>query len=50
MNDQIDTDDIDFSEQAEAAYFGTLGAVTIVVGAALLVLSPWIRRMMRGVR
>jgi len=39
-----------YSAQTEAAYFGTLGAVTIVVGAALLVLSPWIRRMMRGVR
>ncbi|MFI7743414.1 oligopeptide:H+ symporter [Kocuria rhizosphaericola] len=39
-----------YSEQTEAAYFGTLGAVTIAVGATLLVLSPWIRRMLRGVR
>jgi POT family proton-dependent oligopeptide transporter len=39
-----------YSEQSEAAYFGVLGAVTIVIGAGLLVLSPWIRRRMRGVR
>ncbi len=39
-----------YSEQTEAAYFGILGAVTIVIGATLLVLSRWIRRMMRGVR
>jgi proton-dependent oligopeptide transporter, POT family len=39
-----------YSEDNEAVYFGTLGVVTIGIGAVLLALSPWIRRMMRGVR
>jgi POT family proton-dependent oligopeptide transporter len=39
-----------YSEDREGVYFGTLGAVTIAVGAALLLLSPWITRRMRGVR
>ncbi|MFI7580819.1 oligopeptide:H+ symporter [Kocuria kalidii] len=39
-----------YAERTEAVYFGVLGAVTIVIGAALLVLSPSIRRTMRGVR
>jgi POT family proton-dependent oligopeptide transporter len=39
-----------YSEQTEAAYFGVLGAVTIAIGAALLLASRPIHRMMRGVR
>ncbi|GAA1184524.1 oligopeptide:H+ symporter [Ornithinimicrobium humiphilum] len=39
-----------YSEEREAAYFGTLGAVTIGIGLVLLALSPWITRKMRGVR
>lgn len=39
-----------YSEENEAAYFGTLGAVTMGIGAVLLVLAPWITRKMRGIR
>ncbi|WP_448073697.1 peptide MFS transporter [Georgenia yuyongxinii] len=39
-----------YSEDDEAAYFGTLGAVTIGIGVILLVLSPRISRAMRGIR
>ena len=39
-----------YSEETEAAYFGTLGAVTIVIGAILFALAPKITTMMRGVR
>ena len=34
----------------EAAYFGILGGLAILVGAILLVVTPWVRRLMRGVR
>jgi POT family proton-dependent oligopeptide transporter len=39
-----------YSEEAEVAYFGTLGAVTIGIGAVLLALAPLVTRAMRGVR
>jgi proton-dependent oligopeptide transporter, POT family len=39
-----------YSEENEAAYFGTLGAITIGIGVILLVLSPKISRLMRGIR
>lgn len=39
-----------YDEDSEAAYFGTLGAVTISVGLVLLAWSPRISRLMRGVR
>lgn len=39
-----------YSEENEGMYFGSLGAVTIGIGLVLLALSPWITRMMRGVR
>ncbi|ROZ62058.1 peptide MFS transporter [Kocuria soli] len=39
-----------YSAETEAAYFGTLGAVTIGIGVILLVLSRSITKMMRGVR
>lgn len=39
-----------YSEENEAPYFGTLGAVTIGIGLVLLALSPRITRAMRGVR
>jgi len=39
-----------YSEENESAYFGTLGAVTIGIGAVLLVLARGISRLMRGVR
>ena len=34
----------------EAAYFGMLGGIAIGVGAILLAITPWVRRLMRGVR
>ncbi|MEW5810010.1 MAG: peptide MFS transporter [Actinomycetota bacterium] len=33
----------------EAAYFGILGAVAVVAGAVVFVISPWISRQMEGV-
>ncbi|ALU38834.1 MFS transporter [Kocuria flava] len=39
-----------YSEQAESAYFGTLGAVTIGIGVLLLVVARPVTRAMRGVR
>lgn len=33
----------------EAAYFGILGAVAILVGVVVLLMSPWISRLMEGV-
>src|SRR5690554_6763073 len=39
-----------YSEDNEGPYFGILGAVTIGIGVILLVLSPVISRLMRGVR
>ncbi|MDH6194236.1 POT family proton-dependent oligopeptide transporter [Mycobacterium frederiksbergense] len=33
----------------EFAYFGTLGAVAILAGVVVLLLSPWISRLMQGV-
>ncbi len=39
-----------YSEENEVAYFGTLGAVTIGIAAALLLLARPVGRLMRGVR
>ena len=33
----------------EAAYFGILGAVAVVAGVVVFVISPWISRQMEGV-
>ncbi len=33
----------------QAPYFGVLGAAAILIGALLLVVSPWVRRLMKGV-
>ena len=38
-----------YDPSREFAYFGTLGAVTIVVGVAVYAISPWISRHMEGV-
>jgi hypothetical protein len=38
-----------YSENHEAAYFGTLGAIAIVLGGILAALTPMIRRLMGGV-
>jgi POT family proton-dependent oligopeptide transporter len=39
-----------YSPQHEAPYFGILGAIAIVVGLIVVLLSPMIRRLMAGVR
>jgi POT family proton-dependent oligopeptide transporter len=39
-----------YSEEHEAAYFGILGGVAIVLGIVLAALSPLVRRLMSGVR
>jgi POT family proton-dependent oligopeptide transporter len=39
-----------FDEGREGRYFGILGAVAIGIGLVLLAITPWVRRMMRGVR
>lgn len=39
-----------YSVDNEAAYFGTLGAVAIAIGVLLGIASPWILKLMRGVR
>lgn len=38
-----------YSESHEATYFGTLGAIAIVLGGVLAALTPMIRRLMSGV-
>jgi POT family proton-dependent oligopeptide transporter len=38
-----------YSENHEAVYFGTLGAIAIVLGGVLAALTPIIRRLMSGV-
>jgi POT family proton-dependent oligopeptide transporter len=39
-----------YSAQAEAAYFGVLGGIAIVLGAALAVMTPWVKRLIAPVR
>lgn len=39
-----------YSVDTQVPYFGILGSVAIVIGVALAALTPWLRRMMGGVR
>ncbi|XVV17121.1 peptide MFS transporter [Actinoplanes sp. CA-131856] len=39
-----------YSEDHEVAYFGILGLIAIALGGILWALSPWIRRLMGGIR
>jgi POT family proton-dependent oligopeptide transporter len=39
-----------YSPDHEIAYFGILGVVAIVLGAALLAITPMLRRLMSGMR
>ncbi|GAA1238277.1 peptide MFS transporter [Prauserella halophila] len=39
-----------YSPEGEASYFGTVGAVAVVIGVMIAVLSPFIRKLMSGVR
>lgn len=38
-----------YSADSETPYFGTLGAITLGLGVAMLLLSGWTKRRMRGV-
>ncbi|QIZ97304.1 MULTISPECIES: peptide MFS transporter [unclassified Leifsonia] len=39
-----------YSPATEGVYFGIIGAVAIAIGVVLAVMSPWVLKMMRGVR
>jgi proton-dependent oligopeptide transporter, POT family len=39
-----------YDPSVEGTYFSTLGIVALVLGGVLLLLAPWVKRAMRGVR
>ncbi len=39
-----------FDKISEAAYFGSIGLVSIILGIILILLSPVIKRAMKGVQ
>jgi proton-dependent oligopeptide transporter, POT family len=39
-----------YSPATEGIYFGVIGAVAVVIGVILAIMSPWVLKMMRGVR
>ncbi|KQV06568.1 peptide MFS transporter [Leifsonia sp. Root112D2] len=39
-----------YDPKTEGAYFGLLGGIAIAFGVVLAVISPWVLRLMRGVR
>jgi POT family proton-dependent oligopeptide transporter len=39
-----------YSPDTQVAYFGILGAIAIVIGIVLALMTPWLRRLMGGVR
>jgi POT family proton-dependent oligopeptide transporter len=39
-----------YSVDNQVAYFGILGAVAIVIGIVLALMTPWLKRLMSGVR
>lgn len=39
-----------YSPKTEGIYFGIIGGVAVAVGVVLVLLTPWVLRMMRGVR
>jgi POT family proton-dependent oligopeptide transporter len=39
-----------YSVDTQVPYFGILGVVAIVIGVALALMTPWLRRLMGGVR
>jgi POT family proton-dependent oligopeptide transporter len=38
-----------YSPKTEGIYFGIIGGIAIVIGILLVVISPWVRKMMSGV-
>jgi POT family proton-dependent oligopeptide transporter len=39
-----------YTPETEGVYFGIIGGVAIAIGVVLALISPWVLRMMRGVR
>ncbi|WP_435871260.1 peptide MFS transporter [Leifsonia virtsii] len=39
-----------YTPETEAVYFSVIGGVAVVIGLLLALISPWVLRMMRGVR
>ncbi len=39
-----------YSDEDQVLYFGILGGIAIATGVVLILLTPWIRRLMSGVR
>jgi POT family proton-dependent oligopeptide transporter len=39
-----------YSVDNQVAYFGILGAIAIVIGIVLALMTPWLKRLMGGVR
>lgn len=39
-----------YKPESEAVYFSVIGGVAVVIGLLLALVSPWVLRMMRGVR
>lgn len=39
-----------YTPETEAVYFSIIGGVAVVIGLLLALVSPWVLRMMRGVR
>jgi POT family proton-dependent oligopeptide transporter len=39
-----------YTPATEGVYFGIIGGVAIVIGVLLAIISPWVLRLMRGVR
>jgi len=39
-----------YSPATEGVYFGVIGGIAIAIGVVLALISPWVLRMMRGVR
>ena len=42
--------DVDQKPQDEKTFFGQLGAIAIVIGIVLALMTPWLKRLMGGVR
>ena len=36
--------------QTQVPYFGILGGIAIAVGIVLILFTPWVKKMMKGVR
>ena len=39
-----------YTAENEGTYFGGLGGIAVGIGALLAVASPWVLKLMRGVR